>query len=106
MRYCVLFCLVFFCGYSAVASSLEAVAGHAVFRTNGDKPYLQLFWQITPQSLHYKKDSLGRLTARIRTQIRVSSDTGTVYKDVFYLQTKPFNPDVEGAPPILEQERV
>src|ERR1041384_3591393 len=100
MRYCVLFCMVFFCGYGAAASSLEAIAGHAVFRSGGTNPYLQLFWQISPQSLHYKKDSLGRLTARIRTQIRVSSDTGVVYKNIFYLQTKPFNPEIEGAPRI------
>src|ERR1044072_8222281 len=106
MRYSVLFCLVVFCGYNAAAISLEAAAGHTVFRADGTKPYLQLFWQLSPQSLHYKKDSFGRLTARIRTQIRISSDTGAVYKNVFYLQTKPFNPDIENAPRILEQEQI
>lgn len=84
---------------------MEATAGHAIFRDEKG-PYVQLFWQIAPKTLHYKKDSLGRLTARIRTQIRISTDTGAVYKDVFFLQTKPFNPDQEEAPRILEQERI
>jgi GWxTD domain-containing protein len=88
------------------ATPLEAVAGHAVFRTGKDSPYIQLFWEITPKTLHYKKDSLGRLTARVRTQLRISSDTGIIYKDVFYQQTKPFSPDREEAPRILEQERI
>jgi GWxTD domain-containing protein len=85
---------------------MEATAGHAVFRNERGEPYVQLFWQISPGTLHYKKDSLGRLTARIRTQIRIAGDTGIVYQDVFFLQTKPFSPEREEAPRILEQERI
>ncbi len=86
--------------------AIEAAASQAVFRDEKGQAYLNLYWQIAPGSLHYKKDSLGRLTARVRTQIRVSADTGVVYKDLFYLQTKPFSPDREEAPRVLEQERI
>ena len=106
MRRWPLFFLFLFCSYSLKAAPLEAVAGHAVFRTATDSPYVQLFWQINPQTLHYRKDSLGRLSARVRTQLRISSDTGIVYKDVFYLQSKPFRPEEQDAPRILEQERI
>lgn len=106
MRRCLLACLLFLGAFCAKSAPLEAVAGHAVYHTATDSTYVQLFWQIAPQTLHYKRNTDGMLTARVRTQLRISSDTGVVYKDVFYLQTKPFNPDAEAAPRILEQERI
>jgi GWxTD domain-containing protein len=106
MRRWLLFCFLTLSASDAARAAIEASAGHGLFRTAADSAYLQLYWEIGPQSLHYKLDTAGRLTSRVRTQLRVSGDTGVVYKDVFYLQTKPFRQEAEPAPRILEQERI
>lgn len=88
------------------ARGIEAVTSFALFHRATDSGSLELSWEISPQSLRYKKDTLGRLSARIRTRIRVRNDTGIVYQDFFFLQTTPFNPDEERAPRILEQTHI
>lgn len=106
MRRSLLGLLLLCCWSAAGAASLEAVAGHAVFQRVADSSYVDLYWEVFPRSLRYKKDSLGRLSARIHTQLRLSAGTNVVYKDVFYLQTTPFQPDEQSAPRILEQLRI
>jgi len=102
-RFTILF-LLLAAGYMSPASAVEAVVNHAEFR-KGAAAYTELYWHINTTSLHYKRDSTGKLTARIRTQIRISCDTGIVYKELFYLQTKPFDPAQGDAQNILEQSR-
>ncbi|MBS1615444.1 MAG: GWxTD domain-containing protein [Bacteroidetes bacterium] len=106
MRRCLLVLLSLITLMQAQAGTLEAAAGFAVFQFSSDSGHLDLYWEIFPQSLRYQKDSLGRLSARIRTQIRVSRDTGIVYQDFYYLQTQAFDPSRETAPRILEQTHI
>jgi GWxTD domain-containing protein len=106
MRRSLLGLLLLCCCSAAGAAGLQAVAGHAVFQRGADSSVVDMYWEVFPQSLRYKKDSLGRLSASIYTQVRVSADTGVVYKEAFYLQTKPFHPDEQHAPRILEQLRI
>lgn len=111
MRFWLVFaCFIFaFCAQAdpsdMTARRIEAVAGHAVFLSDADNPYVELFYEINPETLHYKKDSIGQLSARFQMRIRLSADTGIVFSTGYYLQTKPFRPDAEEAPRILEQER-
>lgn len=85
------------------AHAVEAVMNHAVFRGEKSEAYIEVYWSVNPASLHYRKDSAGKLSARIRTQLRITGDTGVVYKELYYLQTKPFDPAEGDAQPILEQ---
>ena len=97
--------LALIAGFTKPATAIEAVVNHAVFRKAGDAAYVELYWHITNTSLHYHKDSSGRLTAQIRTQLRITGDTGIVYQDKYYLQIKPFDPDNEDAQEIVELAR-
>lgn len=111
MRRGLLVCLLLFLSCipsgasETVGKRLGAVAGYALFRSEVCNPYVELFYQVDPATLHYKKDSLGRLSARFQMRIRVTSDTGVAFQTAYYLQTKPFRPEEEAAPRILEQER-
>src|SRR5690349_7184267 len=99
-RFSALF-LLLLTGFLKPALAVEAVANHALFRSRPDAFRLELYWHINPTSLHYKKDSAGRLRTRVRTQVQITRDTGVVFKDEYYLETKPFNPLIEEAQNIL-----
>src|SRR5690606_3446079 len=75
------------------------------FRDSLMHPYMRLYFQVDPNSIHYKKTEAGVLVSKLRTEIRVHSDTGIIFRETYYLQTKPFPP---GEPPsaILEQQRL
>ncbi len=92
-------------GFFRPAMAVQAVVHHAVFRTEAGAAYVEYYWNINPAYLHYRKDSLGNLVALVKTQIRISSDTGIVLREDYYLKTRPFNPELSEAPPILEQLR-
>ncbi len=100
-RFSALF-LLLLTGFMKPALAVEAVVNHALFRSRPDVFRVELFWHINPASLHYQKDSAGRLKARVRTQVQITGDTGIVFKDVYYLETKPFDPQNEDAQNILE----
>jgi GWxTD domain-containing protein len=101
-----LFLALLLTGFSRPAMALEASAAHAVFLKSADSSNLELYWEVNPVTLHYHKDTLGRLVARIRTQIRISNVAGVLYKDLYYLETKPFYEDAPAAPRVLEQQRI
>ncbi len=100
-RFSALFLLLMI-GFAKPVHAVEAIANHALFRRRADVSRLELYWHINPASLHYRKDSAGRLSTRIRTQVQITGDTGIVFKDVYYLETKPFNPETEDPQNILE----
>ncbi len=86
---------------------IDATAGCAAFRKAGDgQPYVMLYYAVNPGTLHYQKDSAGRLVATVHVQYRISADTGVVRKESFYLKTKPYLPREEAVPKFLEQEQV
>lgn len=103
MRSLLLVFLCLICGMPQAAKAVEAVVNQAQFRHGDGSFYLELYWQINPTSLHYKKDSLGRLSSRIRTALRITSDQGKTHEDVFDLQTLPFDPRQTEAPPTLDK---
>lgn len=106
MRYLPAAFLFLLLGFNRPAKAVEAIVSHAQFRMGDGSPYIELAWQINPTSLHYKKDSLGRLTCRLHTSIRVSADTGDVYFEQYYLNTQPFDPRQTEAPVTLENTRI
>lgn len=106
MRRCLPLLLLIFCSLGARATGIEAAAGFALFQPSQDSTYLDLYWEVFPASLRYKKDSAGRLQTRIHTQIRVTADSGVVHEESFYLLTKPFLPQQEAAPRILNQVQI
>ena len=97
--------LLLITGLCRPAEAVEAVAGHALFRAVSARPQVELYWKVNPATLHYSRDSAGRLVTRIHTRLRITADTGVVYSDDYYLQTKPFDPAAQDAPTILEIAR-
>ena len=106
MRRTTLLLLALFTSLSVVTKAVEVTVSHALFHTANGAAYAVISWQVAPLSLHYQRDAAGLVGSRIRTQMRLTGDTGIVYKDLYYLATKSFNPDKEEAPRILEQQRI
>ena len=78
---------------SAHAFGIEAVSSHAVFylpdtKTNTAKPYIEVYWQADPQTLHYKKNSNGKWNANIHANIQVSLGTKILVDDNYDLSTR------------------
>jgi GWxTD domain-containing protein len=87
------------------ARAVTAVVNHAMFRDSLMRPYLKFYWEIDPASLHYKRGEGGILSAKVKTEIRVRNDTGIIYRDNYFLQTKPHQ--LGDVPPqVLEQVRL
>ena len=103
MRSLLIVFLCLFAGIPQAAKAVDAVVNKAQFRHGDGSFYLELYWQINPTSLHYRKDSLGRLSSKIQTIIRITSDSGKVHEDRFELQTLPFDPGQTDAPPTLDK---
>ncbi len=109
----VLFAALFFC-FSVVPNRVEAIQGVAsgtVFYlpdTNGQvgNAYLELYWQIDPFSLHYRKDSNGALVAWVQTDIVISNDTGVLFEDSYLLATDPADPERASQRVIMDLRRL
>ncbi len=75
------------------AKAIEAVTSYTIFyvqaKDDGYKPYIELYWQINPGSLHMTQQADSLWSATIETQIVLRNDTGIVLTDVFALQTTP-----------------
>ncbi len=93
------------------SAAVEGVASGTVFFLPGadglvGDAYLELYWQINPFSLHYRKDTTGALTARVHTGIIVRHDTGIVLEDHYMLHTNPAAPEHASSRNILELKRL
>ncbi len=93
------------------SAAVEGVASGSVFflpDTNGmiGSAYLELYWQINPFSLHYRKDTAGALVARVQTDIVIRHDTGIVLKDRYMMYTDPAAPEQASSRNILELKRL
>lgn len=106
MRYLTAVFLLCLLGISGPARAVEAIVSMAQFRMGDGSAYIEVSWQINPTSLHYKKDSLGKLVSNIQTQLRLRNDTGTFYQEVYNLKTIPFDPGQSDAPVMLEHHRI
>jgi GWxTD domain-containing protein len=66
--------------------AIEAVTSHALFFMpfgNTFKPYIELYWQIAPASIHFDSS----YTAKIRTDITISNISGILAQDHYILQS-------------------
>ncbi len=103
--------LLLLCTGTYRSAAVEGVASGTVFflpDTNGliGDAYLELYWQINPFSLHYRKDTVGALVARVQTGIVIRHDTGIVLEDHYMMYTDPAAPEQASARNILELKRL
>jgi GWxTD domain-containing protein len=85
--------LILLCSLQSLA--IEAVVGHTVFyipdSEHGGKlwPNVETYWQIKPNTVHYKTTPEKTIIARIRTDIVFTNESGIIKQDHFILQTTP-----------------
>jgi GWxTD domain-containing protein len=106
MRSLLIVFLSLLAGIPQAAKAVEATVNRAQFRHGDGSVYLEIYWQINPTSLHYHKDSLGRLSSRIQTVIHITSDQGKTKEDHYELQTLPFDPRQTEAPTTLDKASI
>jgi len=85
--------------FSSSSHAINAVVSHTIFyhqdtaKNAPARPYIEVYWQIDPSSLHYKrisKDTVDkRWSATIKTDITFSNDKGVFFTDGYLLQTTP-----------------
>lgn len=92
MRIVVLCCLILFSSLSGFA--INAIPSHTIFYTikgNSAKPYLELYWQVDANTVQFKKDSNQIWTAKLKTELTISCDTGIITQTKYLLKTTPAN---------------
>lgn len=68
--------------------AIEAVVAHSLFyKDDGKKlkPYIEVYWQIAPNSLHFTEPVKGSIIAKVRTDISFMDEYGIVMKDDHYI---------------------
>ncbi len=53
------------------------------------KPYIEFYWQVEPKTVQFNKNADGYWVSKIKTEIQISTDTGVIVQDKYYLQTTP-----------------
>lgn len=90
---CLLIVLLLLAGQRAY--SIHALPAYTIFympaenNTDTYRPYIELYWQADPKSIHYKKNEKEIWLGKFRTEIEISCDTGVIATDRYYLQTTP-----------------
>ena len=70
-------------------AAITAFVNHKVFyvqKGEAFSPYLEVYWEIDPVSLHFEQIETGWQT-RLRVDVRLSNDTGAFSEDHFIFQT-------------------
>ena len=78
--------LSLFIGFKTLA--IEAVVASTVFyKQEGAKlkPYIEVYWQIAPNSLHFMEPVKGSVIAKVRTDISFMDEYGIVMKEDHYI---------------------
>ncbi len=68
--------------------AIEAVLAHSLFyKDDGKKlkPYIEVYWQIAPNSLHFTEPVKGSVIAKVRTDIRFTDEYGILMKEDHYI---------------------
>lgn len=68
--------------------AIEAVVAHSLFyKDDGKKlkPYVEVYWQIAPNSLHFTEQVKGIIIAKVRTDISFMDEYGIVMKEDHYI---------------------
>lgn len=88
--------IVFLTSFLSIqAKAIDAVAWHSVFfmpdsTHNGTyNPYIEVYWQINPTSVHFMRTPPSTLFARIKTDVFITNEAGTVNEDHFITETTP-----------------
>jgi GWxTD domain-containing protein len=93
------------------AAAIEAVVSYAIFWLPDAKhegrffPYIELYWQIDPGSIHYAKSAEGKFFGMITTKVVFRKDTGIVKQDSYVLKTDAVDKDQLLSQKILELQR-
>jgi GWxTD domain-containing protein len=79
--------------FTFCAHAIEAVSSYTVFYKPDEKkdfnPYIEVYWQIDPNSLHFIKDH-NKWVSKIITYVTIRNADGAIVKeDKYVLQTKP-----------------
>jgi GWxTD domain-containing protein len=80
------------CFIAAPARAIQAVVTHNIFHIPSEgnslilEPYLEIYWQIDPLTIQFEKVD-GKLKGRIRTDVILTNEKGTVNQDHYILQT-------------------
>lgn len=94
LKYFILFFLLFFSTNQVEA--IQATVGHNLFYApspKGFKPYLELYWQIDPNSLLFKKEN-NAWQGKIQTDITLRQQGNLVSEDHYILETAPITEGV------------
>lgn len=92
MRFAWLPGLLYCCFLSTSLYAVNATVARSVFYHTDSatpQPYLDLYWQVDPASLHYFRNADSTLVAHIRTDIVLRNDRGVVHEDHYMLDTRP-----------------
>lgn len=85
--------LLYGCFLSTSVYAVNATLSRSVFyhfkSPEGPTPYLELFWQVDPGSLHFYKTGDTSLVAHIRTDIVLRNEAGIIHEDHYKLDTRP-----------------
>lgn len=104
-----LFLLAIMLCFAGTAHSIEAVVSYTVFHKHNqrgeDSAFVEVYWQVNPSSLHYRKNEAGELVAQIQTAVSISNETEVLLRDRYALNTKPALPGHAVAQAILEMKR-
>lgn len=68
--------------------AIEAVVAHSLFyKDDGKKlkPYIEVYWQIAPNSLHFTEPVKGNIVAKVRTDISFTDEYGILMKEDHYI---------------------
>lgn len=53
---------------------------------NGNmNPYIELYWQVNPTTLHFKTNEQKQITGQILTDVLITNDTGKIIKEDHYI---------------------
>jgi len=92
-----------------MAHSIEAVVSYTVFHkyspAGKDSAFIDVYWQVNPSSLHYKKNDNGELVAQIQTAVSIANDDEVLMRDRYALNTTPFLPGKGNKQIIFELKR-
>ncbi|MCB0698739.1 MAG: GWxTD domain-containing protein [Chitinophagales bacterium] len=75
-----------------VVYGISALTNHKIFfapknNTSNIEPYIELYWQIDPNTVQFKKNELNYWVGKVRTEITLSNEEGVIAEKKYFLQT-------------------
>ncbi|MCB9047566.1 MAG: GWxTD domain-containing protein [Chitinophagales bacterium] len=87
-------CLLLLLLSGQIAYGINAVPAHTIFylpaNSNNDaQAYIEFYWQIDPNSITFREDTAGIWRSKVKTEILITTDTGVITHEKYFLQTTP-----------------